>query len=374
MSNVKVIIISNTTWNLFNFRRSLMRILQNEGFNVLAVAPQDKYVTPLCKEGFTHIHLAMDNKGTNPFYDIIMIWRLYCLFRKERPDIVLTYTPKPNIYASIAAGIAGVSIIPNVSGLGNVFIRTGIVTVVIKWLYRFAMSFPKKVFFQNNDDMELFVQLGLVKENIAERIPGSGINTTIFMPQCVKHKEGKPFVFLLVARMLWDKGVGEFVQAAQILRQQNILVEFQLLGFLNVENPQAVARTQMEQWVEDGIVVYLGETDQVIDFMHAADCIVLPSYREGAPRTLLEAASLGKPIITTDAVGCRDVVDDGVTGYLCKLKDGNDLAHQMKRMLYLSESERLAMGAQGREKMIQEFDEKIVLDKYLSSIKTILKE
>jgi glycosyltransferase involved in cell wall biosynthesis len=367
----KLIIISNTSWNLYNFRLPLMSRLREEGYEVIAAAPHDKYARRLSEAGFRYIELPMNNKGTNPAEDIGLAIGLYKMFRREQPDVVLTYTPKPNIYASIAGGISRTPVIPNISGLGNVFIRQSIVTRIVKFLYKLALHFPAKVFFQNHDDMELFIHLGLVKESVADRIPGSGINTTIFSPLPVAQEKDSPFVFLLVARMLWYKGIGEFVDAARLLKHKHADVELQLLGFLDVENPQAVPRTQVEQWVDEGIINYLGETDFVINVMRKADCVVLPSYREGLPRTLLEAGSLAKPIVTTDAAGCRDVVDDGMTGFLCKLKSGDDLAEKMENVINLTPMERSTMGALGREKIIREFDERLVIDAYLNAIHAI---
>jgi len=367
----KLIIISNTSWNLYNFRLSLMIRLRKKGYEVIAAAPYDEYSDRLTEAGFRYIDLCMNNKGTNPVEDIGLIMRLYRMFRSVQPDVVLTYTPKPNIYASIAGGISRTPIIANISGLGNMFIRQNLLTHIVKVLYRLALRFPAKVFFQNYDDMGLFIRLGLVKQSVAEPIPGSGINTKVFFPLPAVQKKSGPFVFLLVSRMLWDKGVGEFVEAARLLKQKHADVEFQLLGFLGVENPQAVPRARVKQWVEDGTIVYLGATDCVIDFMQAADCVVLPSYREGTPRALLEAASLAKPIITTDTAGCRDVVDDGVTGYLCAVKSTTDLANKMEQMMNLSWQERSEMGDRGRQKMVREFDEEIVFARYLQVVQAV---
>ncbi|MBL4774958.1 MAG: glycosyltransferase family 4 protein [Mariprofundus sp.] len=364
----KLIIISNTSWNLFNFRLPLMSRLREEGYEVVAAAPYDGYSNRLREAGFHYIDLPMNNKGTNPLEDMALARRLYKLFRSEQPDVVLTYTPKPNIYACIAGGFSGTAVIPNISGLGATFIRQNLITKVIKFLYRWALRYPPRVFFQNHDDMNLFIELALVKKNLAERIPGSGVNTDIFAPLPMMQDRGDHIVFLLVARLLWDKGVGEYVEAARILKQKYHHVEFQLLGFLDVENPQAVSRQKVEQWVDEGIINYMGVTDNVIELMQQADCVVLPSYREGLPRTLIEAGSLAKPIVTTDVPGCRDVVEDAVTGLLCEVKNAGDLADKMARIIQMSVAERSSMGTLGREKVINEFDESIVLDRYLQVV------
>jgi glycosyltransferase involved in cell wall biosynthesis len=237
-------------------------------------------------------------------------------------------------------------------------------------LYRLALSRSIKVFFQNDDDRQMFVSGGLVGQAVTDRLPGSGIDLDKFAP--VPLPGQSPIRFLLIARMLWDKGVGEFVEAARLLKRRGTNADFCLLGFLDVQNPAAISREQMDAWVKEGVIRYFGVSDDVRTEIAAADCVVLPSYREGTPRTLLEAAAMGRPIITTDAVGCREVVDDGVNGYLCRIKEAVDLAEKMALMEALSPTERAVMGRRGREKVEREFDEQIVIDKYLAAIREIL--
>ena len=213
-----------------------------------------------------------------------------------------------------------------------------------------------------------------MRAEVTELLPGSGIDLNRFTPAAttVVHDVNSKFRFLLIARMLRDKGVGEYVVAAKLLRERWPLAEFCLLGFVDVQNPAAISSAEMDAWVAEGVVTYLGVSDDVRAQIAVADCVVLPSYREGTPRTLLEAAAMARPIITTDAVGCREVVDDGVNGYLCKVRDAGDLAEKMERMLSLSPEQRSKMGYQGRAKMVAEFDEQIVIDKYLAAIEDIL--
>ena len=244
---------------------------------------------------------------------------------------------------------------------------------LVRWLYRMALAHSAKVFFQNRDDRQLFVAGGLVRSEVTELLPGSGIDLTKFAvtPLAAINGAAGKFRFLLIARMLVDKGVGEYVEAARLLRQRYPQLECCLLGFVDVQNPAAVSRAQMDAWVSQGYVKYLGVSDDVRTEIAAADCIVLPSYREGTPRTLLEAAAMGRPVIATDAVGCRDVVDDGQNGYLCKVRDAADLAEKMERMLNLTPEQRQQMGLYGRLKMGREFDEQIVIKKYLDAIRDL---
>jgi glycosyltransferase involved in cell wall biosynthesis len=366
----KVLIALNTSWNLVNFRAGLIRALVAKGYEVVAVAPPDEYVTRLAELGCRFVPLPMDNKGTHPVRDALLLWRFWRLFRRERPDVYMGYTVKPNVYGSLVAHRLGLPVINNIAGLGAVFIRDGWLVRVVRLLYRLALGRSKKVFFQNEDDRQLFVAAGLVLAEVTDLLPGSGIDLTRFtvLPLGVSNDTVQRFRFLLIARMLWDKGVGEYVEAAQFLRVRWPQAEFCLLGFVDVQNPAAISRGQMDTWVSQGHVIYLGVSDDVRAEIAAADCIVLPSYREGTPRTLLEAAAMGRPIITTDAVGCREVVDEGVNGYLCKVRDAGDLAEKMERMMSLSPEQRSEMGKRGRAKMEFEFDEQIVITKYLAAI------
>ena len=387
----KVIIALNTAWNLVNFRSGLIRALVAAGYEVIAVAPLDSYAGRLEELGCRFIPLPMDNQGTHPGRDLLLLARFYRLLRQEKPDVYLGYTVKPNVYGSLAAHVLGIPVVNNIAGLGAVFIKDSWLTRLVRGLYRLALSRSAKVFFQNRDDRRLFVEGGLVQAEVTDQVPGSGIDLgrfalspspsdeapTLRYPANVRGE----FRFLLIARLLWDKGVGEYVEAARILKRRYAGVasgdttqhNFCLLGFLDVQNPAAISRAQMDEWVAEGIVTYLGETDDVRPHLADSDCVVLPSYREGTPRTLLEAAAMGRPIITADAVGCREVVDDGVNGYLCRLRDAADLAEKMERMIALSPEARAEMGRRGREKVEREFDERIVIQKYLETILEIVK-
>lgn len=368
---MKIIICLNTAWNLVNFRSGLIRALVAAGYEVVAVAPNDKYSDGLKTLGCRFVPLHMDNGGVNPVKDVLLLWRFLRLFARERPDVFLGYTVKPNVYGSLAAHLLQIPVINNIAGLGAAFIRGGMVMRIVRCLYRTALTRSAQVFFQNDDDRQLFVGGGLVRADKTALLPGSGIDLDRFVstPMPATGNDCASFRFLLVARMLRDKGVGEYVEAARLLRQRWPQVEFCLLGFVDVKNPAAISRAEMDAWVAEGVVTYLGESDDVRCQIAVATCVVLPSYREGTPRSLLEAAAMGRPIITTDAVGCREVVDDGVNGLLCRPKDAADLADKMARMIAMPHSERVAMGLRGRLKVEREFDEKIVIDKYLTAIK-----
>lgn len=367
--SVKVVIALNTAWNLVNFRSGLIKALVARGYDVVAVAPEDGYASQLQILGCRYLPLPMDNKGIHPGRDLLLLVRFFTLMRAEKPDVFLGYTVKPNVYGSLAAHALRIPVINNVAGLGSVFIKGGWLNQLVRGLYRIALSRSAKVFFQNDDDRHLFVSGSLVSETVTDCLPGSGVDLVKFRPSPLPARH--VVRFLLIARMLWNKGVGEFVEAARLLKQRGIDADCCLLGFLDVQNPAAISRKQIEDWVTEGVVRYLGVSDNVRNEIAQADCIVLPSYREGTPRTLLEAAAMARPIVTTDSVGCRDVVDDGVNGFLCKPKDASDLADKMRRIVSMSPAEREFMGLRGREKVEWEFDEQIVIDMYISAIEAV---
>src|SRR3569623_1573305 len=269
----KVMIALNAAWNLVNFRTGLIRALVADGHEVVAVAPPDEYVLQLNEPGCRYVPLHMDNKGTHPGRDLLLLWRFYRLLRRERPAVLLSYTIKPNIYGSLAAHALGIPVINNISGLGAAFMRQTWLTRVVRGLYKLALGRSARVFFQYEDDRALFVSGGLVAAKVTDRIPGSGINLQRFSTMAAKTVaadlspagERGPagrIRFLLVARMLWDKGVGEYVEAARQIRRLHPEAEVGLLGFLDVQNPAAIPRRQMQDWVDEGVVKYLGETDE----------------------------------------------------------------------------------------------------------------
>lgn len=364
----KVFIVLNTAWNLFNFRAGLIRALVAEGYEVVAVAPPDEYAQRLVDLGCRFVALPMDNKGTHPGRDLLLFFRFLKLLRQERPDVFLGYTIKPNIYGSLAAHMLGIPVVNNIAGLGTAFIRNNWLTRLVRQLYKVALSGSHHVFFQNHEDIRLFVELGLVAPDKVSRLPGSGIDLNVFQYAPMLPMDDRSFRFLLVARMLWDKGVGEYVEAARIVRRKYPTALFQLLGFLDVKNRTAVSSEQMQNWVDEGVVEYLGVADDVKPYLVASDCVVLPSYREGMPRTLLEAAAMGRPIVTTDAVGCREAVDNGVDGLLCRVGDAGDLADKLLHIIQMPHEELAKMGQEGRNKMERKFDEKIVIRRYLEII------
>ncbi len=366
-----VTFVANTSWYLHNFRLGLIKSLLERGYEVSILAPSDEFSDRLREAGCYHIHLEMDAKALNPLSDLMMIKRLSEHYIKIKPDLILHYTIKPVLYGSLVAGKLGIPFINNITGLGTAFIKSNWVTWLVKKLYRFSQKNADHIFFQNAEDKKLFKKEDLIPGNIPQEIiPGTGVNTDHF--NVCSYPKRSPLTFLLIARLIRDKGVVEFVEAARQVKSEFNKVHFQLLGFLDVSNRTAISREQMQIWTEQGIIEYLGETDDVRPYIADADCVVLPSYREGLPRSLMEAAAMGRPIIATDVTGCREVVEHGVNGYLCKARDATDLAERMKDMIALSIGDRQEMGLKGREKMEQHFDEKIIVEKIVNRIESFL--
>jgi glycosyltransferase involved in cell wall biosynthesis len=365
---LKIAFVVNAAWNLKNFRWGLMKALQHQGHTILAIAPPDDTV-PFIESGGIAFHpIKMDGQTMNPVKDVLLFFRILRLYRTLRPDVVLHFTIKPDIYGAIAAGILRIPAINNITGLGNIFLKDGLINRIVRMLYKKALSSTRMTFFQNPDDRALFLERGLVRAEKSGLLPGSGIDTEKFRPLEKKDIRKAP-IFLLIARMIREKGIQEYVDAALVVKNSYPKAEFRLVGGTGVKNPSAIPKRLIDMWHQQGRVSYLGCMDDIREVIREADCVVLPSYyREGVPRTLLEAASMAKPIITTDHPGCREAVEDGVTGFLCQVKSGEDLAAKMLRFLELTAEQRRKMGLRGREKMRRDFHESIIIEKYTAVI------
>jgi glycosyltransferase involved in cell wall biosynthesis len=376
---MKVLIALNSAWNLLNFRSGLIKALLLQGHQVVLAAPADENVTALESMGARFVDLSMQTHGTNPLADLDLLWRFLRLIRVERPDVLLVYTGKPNVYGGLAGRWLGVPVVNNISGLGSVFIKGGLLARVLMTLYRFALTRAKRVFFQNPDDFRQFFEMGLVRAEQSAVLPGSGVDLQYFQPvplpslQWTDARNGQSrndrrFVFLLVARLLKDKGVQEFVEAARLLKSSYPWVEFTLLGFMDAQNPNAVSEEQLASWQANGWVTYWGSSADVREFLALADCVVLPSYREGTPRTLLEAAAMGRPLVATDVPGCREVVQHGFNGLLCRPRDSQDLADRMQDILQMPSEQLVQMGQASRQLVEAQFDEQRVIDAYFKEL------
>jgi glycosyltransferase involved in cell wall biosynthesis len=315
-----------------------------------------------------HVRWRMERAGINPLNNLASMLRVMEIVRQKKPDMFLGFTIKPNIYGSIACRWFKVPAILNVSGLGTAFLRGSAVRRAILLLYQFAFARADAVFFQNPDDAELFVQERAVRAGQARLLQGSGVNLTNFSPSNLPSEPR----FLMIARLLADKGVREYVTAARELKARIPTATFALLGQLDHKNRSAITEDELNQWIKEGVVDYLGATDDVRPFIRESAAVVLPSYREGLPRTLLEGAAMGRPLIGTDVPGCRQLVWESVTGHLCEPRSAPALAAAMERFVNTSYAKRVSMGSKARAMVEEAFDEKFVFEAYRREIENCL--
>jgi glycosyltransferase involved in cell wall biosynthesis len=366
----KILISANTSWYLYNFRLPLLRELVSRGCKVHALAPHDSYAEKLEEISIEHIPINITRSGLNPFADIALFSQFLSIYRRLKPDIVQHFTVKPVIYGTLAAHVCRVPHIFNmVPGMGYVFTGTNIkkfwVQKVVRLLYKSTLNFSQHVFFQNQDDRDYFLRYSLVDPGITSIVSGTGVDTEKFHPTRKNKKGG--ITFVMAARMLWDKGVGEYVEAARIVKSKYPNSQFWMLGPVDMENPKGIKLEQLQAWNGEGVVRYFGMTDSIKTYLSEADVIVLPSYyREGIPLSLLEGAAMGMPIITTDSPGCREVVMKGQrqNGFLIPIKDPQALAAAMEQ---LTKNPALVskMGKESRNLVKRKFDSKIVVKEIL---------
>jgi glycosyltransferase involved in cell wall biosynthesis len=360
-SQQKIIIVANTTWNIYNFRLSLLQSLEKRGYQIVVIAPLDEHIIYLndLKNG-SHLPLhRLKRKSMNPLQDMRFLFELLRLYRREQPDLIVHYTIKPNIYGNIAAFLQGIPSIGVVTGLGYSFIHNGWVKKMTDALYRFSFLGAKRVLFENQDDRTLFIENGLSRAEQSIATKGCGVDTNYFQPQPKQRSDNRK-VFLFIGRLLYDKGITEFVAAARKIRQQDPTADFWVLGELDYGNLAAVSEELLTDWIESDVIKYYGNVADVRPYIADSDVVVLPSYREGMPRAILEALSMGKPVITTDAAGCRETVEEGKNGFLVPVKSVNQLVDKMQQFCAMSTEKMAMMGVKSRQKAVQEFDQALI--------------
>ncbi|MCQ2345396.1 MAG: glycosyltransferase family 4 protein [Paludibacteraceae bacterium] len=365
----KIAFVGNSALTMLNFRLGVMTELNKE-YDVVMITPEDCDVSVLKQLGIRFIPVIVDCKGRNPFRDLSFLHMLRQIYHREQFDFVFHYTIKPILYGALSASKLGIRHIEVVTGLGYSFIKRNWLYYLSCVMHRLALRKTDGVWFLNQDDCDAFVKWKLVQQKYVHVIHGEGVNTSYFQSH---QPMPDTFTFLHCGRMLRSKGVALYVQAAERLRGEFPQVHFQLLGPLDAQNPDAIDPIEMETWVRSGVVEYLGVTKDVRPYLERCSCMVLPSYyMEGVPRSLMEAASMERPIIATDSVGCKDVVLDGVNGILCEKRSLHSLVDAMRKMLSLSDEQRIKMGKDGRELMLRKFDEQIVLREYASTLHNAL--
>lgn len=363
-------IVINTAWNIRNFRSGLIRALLHEGYQVLAIAPPDEEVKAIEALGARFIPLRrLSRKGTNPVQDLRLAQELYHIYRREGVDVALHYTIKPVIYGSFAARLTGVRCVNTITGLGYAFLSDGLINKAVQRLYRLALRRADLTFLQNQDDYNLFVESGLSKAERTAVVHGSGINTAHFspvdMPSDPKH-------FLFIGRLLYDKGIVEFSEAASIVKRQHPDASFHVLGALDKGNPAAIDPGVLQSWIDDDIIHYHGTVADTRPYIARCTAVVLPSYREGLPRVMLEGMSMAKPLIATDVPGCRETIMHGENGFLVPVKNSQVLADAMERICKMDKTPLSEMGKKGRELALNQFDEGQIVRQYLDTIERLL--
>lgn len=356
-----------------------MNAMRSMGLDVRAVAPVDEWTGRLQEEEFpfTALH-RFDRKTANPMKDFNLFREFLKIYKRERPDLVLHFTIKANVYGTIAAHFARARSICTVTGLGWLFTQRNLKTLIggkgYKLLYRLAFLWADRVVVLNNDDRLFFLRNGLLSEEKCVVISGQGVDTARFLPDTSRSPSNGSIAFLMIGRILSDKGISEYVEAARIIKAKQPEVEFRLLGPFDSENRAAIPEQAIREWEREGLLRYLGKTDDVRPFIASCDAVVLPSYREGVPTVLLEAMAMQKPIITTDVPGCREVVADGENGFLVPAKDPQALARSFETFVALSHEEKEKMGRTGRQLAVSRFDEKIVTEAYLALVRRALRQ
>jgi glycosyltransferase involved in cell wall biosynthesis len=367
-----IAIVANTSFNIVNFRLPLMQFLQKQNYNVIAIAPKDEFTSKILEAGFKFIEIKkLSRKGTNPIQDLQLMFELKKIYQTEKIDIALQYTIKPNIYGSLAAKITSTKTICTVTGLGYTFLNKSIASTISKGLYKMAYAVADVVFFQNKDDKNIFVEKKLIDAKKSKIINGSGIDTERFNPEFCNNKENTSLTFLFIGRLLKDKGIFEFIEAAKIITEKYTETKFIIAGEIDRNNPSAISEKELNSILENKQIDYVGYVKDTRTIICNAACIVLPSYREGLPRVILEAMSMQKPCITTDVAGCRDAVDENCA-FLAEVANSNSLAKQIEKFILLELPMKEKMGKNARTRAVTVFAQEIISKDYLAEILKLL--
>ena len=370
--NKRILLVSNTSYSLIFFRIYLIKYLVKNGYEVHIIAPIDSYSASFIDLGCIYHPIKMDRKGLNPIADFFFFGRLFLLYFRLKPDLVFHYTIKPNIYGAFAAKLNNIISYSVVTGLGYTFINKSIVTLIVSSLYKISFYFNKEVWVLNEEDQNLFIERKIVHQDKVKVIPGEGIDINFYKPDTIPVNSSKTLSFAFIGRILTDKGICEYIEAANRVLENYSNVKFTIVGPIDIGNPKALPLIALNSLITNKIS-YLGHNDDIRSYLKTVDCVVLPSYREGLSRILLESAAMAVPIITADVPGCRELIDDGVTGLLCKVRDSTDLFLKMSKMVSFSVEKRKEMGDFGRLHVIHNFSNEIVLAKYKAALSDIFR-
>lgn len=363
-----VLLAANSSWNANSLAGALVAALLSEGYRPIAAVPEDGEGADLRAAGIEVHHTPIDARGLSPLRDGRLLLRYRAILGRTRPIALLPFTAKPNIYGSIAAAATGVPVINTITGLGTGFLSGAALRTVMSTLYRIALRRSYRVFFHNSQDRDLFIARKIVAAGQTHVVGGSGVDLNRFVPSRCDTIE-RQLTFLFIGRVLRDKGALEFLDAAELV-STNRTARFRMLGTIG-DHPKAIEARRLQEARKRGTVELLGQVQDVRPFIAEADCIVLPSYREGLPRVILEASAMAKPVIVTDVPGCRQAVDDRQTGLLCQARSASSLADAMRAMADMPSEKRQRMGRRGRQKMEHEFSQEKVVGAYLDALREL---
>lgn len=367
MNKKKVLILVNHDVVIYNFRKELVKKLIEEDYDVYLSLPYGEKVDLLVEMGCKFIETPIDRRDTNPFKDLLLIKKYFQIMKKIKPDIILSYTIKPNIYGAIISRILGIPIIANVTGLGSAINSRGFLRKIITNLYKFSFRSIDCVFFQNENDSNFFLSNNIkMKKHVL--IPGSGVNLSEFTYEDYP-AESKVETFLFVGRIMRDKGIEELIEAASNIKQSNPDVEFHAIGFAEEEYKEKIKTLQ-----EDSIIKFHGMQSNVRDYLIECNAIVHPTYHEGMSNVLLEAAATGRPILASNIPGCKEIFDEDLSGIGFQPQNAESLALSIQKFLNLTYEEKKEMGLMGRKKVEKEFNRSIVVKKYMDEIEKLTKE
>lgn len=361
---MNIVISANSGWNIYNFRFNLVKKLLESKYNIIIVTPFDQYVEKLTKLGCKYACLEFNSKSFSPFSNFFLIIKYYRIFKQYDVDVFFGFTIKPNIFGSIVANICDIPTFNNITGLGTTFLRSNFLEFFVKYLYKFSLKKSKIVFFHNLYDQKLFLNKKIVNSNQSKLLPGSGIDLNSFINKKIYKIKSPNLMFLYVGRIILDKGINEFLESAKIIKKSFPSIQFNILG--PVENNQSMIGKKLSDYHNKKIISYLGSTNDVRSYISEVDCIILPSYREGLPRTILEAFALSKPVISTNVPGCNEIVIDGVNGLLCLSRNIKSLTETIIKFIKLPLSVQQSFGNAGRILVEKKYDEKIVINAYLN--------
>lgn len=365
---MRVLVLSNFGMGLYKFRKEILETLVQDNHEVIASFPEDEFVKPIIELGCQFKHIDLDRRGMNPLKDLKLIFNYIKLIKRVKPDIVLTYTIKPNIYAGILSLIFDYKYFPNITGAGNSIENGGVLSILTTNLYKYALKNAEKVFFQNQYNLNYFQQKKLINKMQPILLPGSGVNTDNFSYQKYPSAD-KDIRILYIGRILKDKGINELLEAIKYIKPRYPSLHFDIIGFCDEKYEEI-----LQEFDEKGLLKFHGQQNNVVPFIENCHAIIQPSYHEGMSNVLLESASSGRPILASNVPGCQETFDEGISGIGFEAKNTQSLIESLERFIQLPYELKVEMGQQGRRKIIREFNREIIIKSYRDEINKFTEE